>query len=151
MYKRQVVGIGLKAAIYPLHFWLPNAYTFAPSVVTAFLAATATKMAIYVLLRFMFTVFQPAFLDDGITLEVIILPFAIMAMFAASLSAVFQRDLKRMLAYSSVAQIGYMLLGITFFSETGLMATIVHLFNHGITKAALFMGCLLYTSDAADD
>ena len=139
-----VVGIGLKAAIYPLHFWLPNAYTFAPSVVTAFLAATATKMAIYVLLRFMFTVFQPAFVDGNMTLEVIILPFAIMAMFAASLSAVFQRDLKRMLAYSSVAQIGYMLLGITFLSESGLMATIVHLFNHGITKAALFMGVGCY-------
>ena len=58
-----VVGIGLKAAIYPLHLWLPNAYTYAPSPVSAFLAGTATKMAIYVLLRFMFTVFQPEFLD----------------------------------------------------------------------------------------
>jgi formate hydrogenlyase subunit 3/multisubunit Na+/H+ antiporter MnhD subunit len=56
-----VVGIGLKAAIYPLHLWLPNAYTYAPSPVSAFLAGTATKMAIYVLLRFMFTVFQPEF------------------------------------------------------------------------------------------
>ncbi|MGY9011619.1 MAG: monovalent cation/H+ antiporter subunit D family protein [Rhodobacterales bacterium] len=139
-----VVGIGLKAAMYPLHFWLPSGYTYAPSVVTAFLAATATKMAVYVLLRFMFTVFQPTFVAEGLTLEFIILPFAVLAMFAASFSAIFQRDLKRMLAYSSVAQIGYMLLGITFMSETGLMATIVHLFNHGITKAALFMGVGCY-------
>jgi multicomponent Na+:H+ antiporter subunit D len=92
----------------------------------------------------MFTVFQPTFVADGLTLEFIILPFAVLAMFAASFSAIFQRDLKRMLAYSSVAQIGYMLLGITFMSETGLMATIVHLFNHGITKAALFMGVGCY-------
>jgi multicomponent Na+:H+ antiporter subunit D len=65
-------------------------------------------------------------------------------MFTASLTAIFQRDLKRMLAYSSIAQIGYMLLGIALLSETGLMATIIHLFNHGITKALLFMGVGAY-------
>lgn len=135
-----VVGVGLKVAIYPLHLWLPNAYTFAPSAITAFLAGTATKVAIYVLLRFMFSVFQPGFISQVPTLEVIILPFALVAMFAASLTAIFQRDLKRMLAYSSIAQIGYMLLGIAFFSQAGLMATMIQLFNHGITKAALFMG-----------
>ncbi len=135
-----VVGVGLKVAIYPLHLWLPNAYTFAPSAITAFLAGTATKVAIYVLLRFMFSVFQPEFIAQVPTLEVIILPFALLAMFGASLTAIFQRDLKRMLAYSSIAQIGYMLLGIAFFSQAGLMATMIQLFNHGITKAALFMG-----------
>ena len=111
-----VVGVGLKVAIYPLHLWLPNAYTFAPSAITVFLAGTATKVAIYVLLRFMFSVFQPGFVAQVPTLEVIILPFALLAMFGASLTAIFQRDLKRMLAYSSIAQIGYMLLGIAFFS-----------------------------------
>jgi multicomponent Na+:H+ antiporter subunit D len=135
-----VVGIGLKIAIYPLHLWLPNAYTYAPSAVTAFLAASATKVAIYVLLRFTFSVFQPAFLFEVNTLEFIILPFAVMAMFAASFIAIFQSDFKRMLAYSSIAQIGYMLLGIALLTETGLTAAIVHLFNHGVTKAALFMG-----------
>ena len=135
-----VVGVGLKVAIYPLHLWLPNAYTFAPSAVTSFLAGTATKVAIYVLLRFMFSVFQPEFIAQITILEVIILPFALLAMFGASLTAIFQRDLKRMLAYSSIAQIGYMLLGIAFFSQAGLMATMIQLFNHGITKAALFMG-----------
>ena len=135
-----VVGMGLKAALYPLHLWLPNAYTFAPSAVTAFLAATATKVAIYVLMRFMFTVFQADFLFEMNTLEFIIVPLAILAMFAASFIAVFQTDLKRLLAYSSLAQIGYMLLGIGMLSETGLTAAVAHLFNHGITKAALFMG-----------
>ena len=135
-----VVGVGLKVAIYPLHLWLPNAYTFAPSAITAFLAGTATKVAIYVLLRFTFSVFQPGFVAQVFTLEAIILPFALLAMFGASLTAIFQRDLKRMLAYSSIGQIGYMLLGIAFFSQSGLMATMIQLFNHGITKAALFMG-----------
>ncbi|MGE4610844.1 MAG: monovalent cation/H+ antiporter subunit D family protein [Paracoccaceae bacterium] len=135
-----VVGMGLKVAIYPLHLWLPNAYTYAPSAVTTFLAATATKVAIYVLLRFTFSIFQPNFLFQVNTLEFIILPFAILAMFAASFIAIFQTDFKRMLAYSSIAQIGYMLLGISLLSENGLTATVAHLFNHGITKATLFMG-----------
>ena len=139
-----VVGMGLKVAIYPLHLWLPNAYTHAPSVVTAFLAATSTKVAIYVLLRFMFSVFQPGFVFETYTLEFVILPFAILAMFAASIVAVFQTNLKRMLAYSSIAQIGYMLLGISFITKTGLTATIIHLFNHGITKGALFMAVGAY-------
>ncbi len=134
-----IVGMGLKAAIYPLHLWLPSAYTYAPSVVTIFLAATATKAAIYVLLRFMFSVFQPDFIFELNTLTWIIMPLAIVAMFAASLIAVFQTNLKRLLAYSSVAQVGYMILGMGLASTTGLTATIVHLFNHGITKAVLFM------------
>jgi len=143
-----VVGMGLKVAIYPLHLWLPNAYTYAPSAVTSFLAATATKVAIYVLLRFMFSIFQPGFLFEVNTLELIILPFAVIAMFAASFIAIFQADFKRMLAYSSIAQIGYMLLGIAFLSSTGLTAAIIHLFNHGITKAALFMGVGAYVMRA---
>ena len=134
-----VVGMGLKAAIYPLHLWLPGAYTYAPSVVTVFLAATATKAAIYVLLRFMFSVFQPEFVFELNTLTWIIMPLAILAMFAASLIAAFQTDLKRLLAYSSVAQVGYMILGIGLATKISLSATIVHLFNHGITKAVLFM------------
>jgi len=134
-----VVGMGLKAAIYPMHLWLPRAYAFAPSVVTIFLAATATKAAIYVLMRFMFSIYQPDFIFETHTLNFIIIPLAVLAMFAASLIAVFQQDLKRLLAYSSVAQVGYMMLGIGLLNVTGLTASIIHLFNHGITKGALFM------------
>ncbi|MCP5074430.1 MAG: monovalent cation/H+ antiporter subunit D family protein [Rhodobacteraceae bacterium] len=134
-----VVGIGLKVAMFPLHLWLPNAYVYAPSAVTAFLAATATKAAVYVLLRFMFSVFQPDFVFGSLAITWIIGPLAVLAMFVASFVAVFQNNFKRMLAYSSIAQIGYMLLGIAILNVNGLPATMVHLFNHGITKAALFM------------
>ena len=134
-----VVGIALKAAMFPLHLWLPNAYTLAPSAVTVFLAATATKAAIYVLLRFLFSVFTPAFDFELRTLTYVLGPLAVIAMFAGSFVAVFQSDFKRMLAYSSLAQIGYMLLGITMLNTSGITASIVHLFNHGITKGLLFM------------
>jgi multicomponent Na+:H+ antiporter subunit D len=134
-----VVGVGLKLAIYPLHIWLPKAYTFAPSVITAFLAATATKVAIYILIRFMFTIFRPSFLEELNVLDLVILPLSIAAMIIASLIAVFQKDFKGLLAYSSIAQVGYILLGISLMSERGLTAAIIHIFNHGITKVALFM------------
>ncbi|HEY4344627.1 MAG TPA: monovalent cation/H+ antiporter subunit D family protein [Parvibaculum sp.] len=134
-----VVGIGLKLAMFPLHLWLPNAYTYAPSAVSAFLSATATKVAVYVFLRFLFTVFGFGIGFEVDVLRYIILPLAIIGIFAGSIVAIFQDDLKRVLAYSSIAQIGYMLVGMTMLSHAGLMASIIHLFNHAISKAALFM------------
>ncbi|HMB76799.1 MAG TPA: proton-conducting transporter membrane subunit, partial [Kiloniellaceae bacterium] len=146
-----VVGIGLKLAMFPLHTWLPNAYTFAPSAVTAFLASTATKVAVYVLLRFLLTIFGPTFPLEAQTLTYIFLPLALIAMFAGSTVAIFQINLKRMLAYSSIAQIGYMLLGISFGNLTGVTATVIHLFNHALMKGALFMalGCVILRLERA--
>jgi len=140
-----VVGISLKLALFPLHLWLPNAYTYAPSVVSAFLASTATKVAVYVLLRFLFTVFKVDLAFGVMPLDKVLLVLAVIAMFAASTVAVFQNNLKRMLAYSSVAQIGYMILGISFTNATGLTATLLHLFNHAMMKGGMFLalGCVL--------
>ncbi len=138
------VGISLKLALFPLHLWLPNAYCYAPSMVSAFLAATATKVAIYVLLRMYFSVFGADYVFAAMPVGGILMTLALMAMFAASTVAIFQNDVKRMLAYSSVAQIGYIVLGISFASATGLTGGIVHLFNHAVTKGALFLvlGCV---------
>jgi len=140
------VGVGLKMALFPLHAWLPNAYAFAPSAVTAFLAGSATKVAVYVWLRFFFTVFGADFAFETMSMTELLMPLALAGIVVTSVIAVFQQDAKRLLAYSSVAQIGYMALGISLFSVTGLTAAIVHLFNHAIMKAALFMalGCIVY-------
>jgi multicomponent Na+:H+ antiporter subunit D len=140
------VGISLKLALFPLHLWLPNAYTFAPSVVSAFLAATATKVAAYVLMRFVFTIFGYSFVFLDMSLGGIFLTLAIMAIFFGSVTAIFQDNIKRMLAYSSVAQIGYIVLGISFSTVTGLTASILHLFNHALMKGGLFLalGCIFY-------
>jgi len=133
------VGISLKLALFPLHQWLPNAYAYAPSAVSAFLAATATKVAVYVLLRFYFSVFGHSQVFEKLPMQQMMLLLALAGMFAASTVAIFQTDLKRLFAYSSVAQIGYIILGLSFDSESGLIATIVHLFNHGVTKGAIFL------------
>jgi multicomponent Na+:H+ antiporter subunit D len=133
------VGVSLKLALFPLHAWLPNAYTYAPSWVTVFLSATATKVAIYLLVRYYFSIFGIA-IDFGDLPETqIILALSVAAMFVASLIAVFQTDLKRMLAYSSVAQIGYITLGIGLANQAGLTGGLVHIVNHALMKAALFL------------
>jgi len=133
------VGVSLKLALFPLHAWLPNAYAYAPSFATAFLAATATKVAVYLLLRFFFTVFGAAIDFQALPVSQVILGLSVIAMLAASLIAVFEADLKRMLAYSSVAQIGYITLGIGIADQAGLTGSIAHLFNHALMKAALFL------------
>ena len=133
------VGISLKLALFPLHVWLPNAYAYAPSMATSFLAATATKVAVYLLLRYYFSVFGVAVVFDDLPVTEILLVLSLAAMFGASIVAVFQDNVKRMLAYSSVAQIGYITLGIALANRTGLTGGIVHLFNHALMKGALFM------------
>jgi multicomponent Na+:H+ antiporter subunit D len=139
------VGIGIKLAVFPLHIWLPNAYTYAPAVVTAFLAATATKVAYYVLVRFAFSVFRINVTFDSAHTGAVLMSLGLAAMFVGSLVAIYQDNVKRMLAYSSVAQIGYMVLGLSFANEYGLTGGLVHVFNHAIMKCGLFLvlACVL--------
>jgi len=141
-----VVGVCLKLALFPLHLWLPNAYTYAPSAVTALLAATATKVAIYLLIRFIWTVFGIDFSINEMPTVQLLVPLAIVGLLSTSVVAIGQDKIKRMLAYSSVAQIGYMVLGIGMATELGLTAALLHLFNHALMKGALFMalGCIAY-------
>lgn len=145
------VGLGLKLALFPLHVWLPNAYTYAPSVVTAFMAATATKVAIYLLARFAFGVFGQAFDFRTLPVADIILVLSVAAMFVAAFVAISETDLKRMLAYSSVSQIGYITLGIGIANKPGLTGSIVHLVNHAMMKGALFLalGAVVYRIGSA--
>ena len=140
-----MIGFSLKLALFPLHVWLPNAYTYAPSVISVFLAATATKVALYVMLRVLFTVFPESFVSATPTGDLFVLS-GMAGIIIASVYAIFQVDIKRLLAYSSVAQIGYMALGVGFASTLGVTATIVHLFNHALMKGALFMavGAIVY-------
>jgi multicomponent Na+:H+ antiporter subunit D len=133
------VGISIKLALFPLHQWLPNAYAFAPTLVSAFLAATATKVAFYLLVRVIFGVFGAAYVFDTLGLSRLLIPLSFAAAFVGSIAAIYQTDLKRLLAYSSIAQIGYLTLGLSMANENGLTGSIIHIFNHGIIKAGLFL------------
>jgi multicomponent Na+:H+ antiporter subunit D len=133
------VGFSLKMALFPLHAWLPNAYTYAPSTVTAFLAATATKVSIYAFARFAYSIIGSHKVFADLHADLLIVPLALSGIFIASAVAIFQTDLKRLLAYSSVAQVGYIALGLGLATEQGLRAGLLHLFNHGLMKGALFL------------
>jgi multicomponent Na+:H+ antiporter subunit D len=137
------IGLCIKMAVFPLHTWLPNAYTYAPSVVTCFIAATATKVSVYAFARVVFGILSPSFAFDYLPLDFELMSLALLGIFVASTAAIYQRNVKRLLAYSSIAQIGYMLLGISLASPGGLTAGIVHMFNHALIKGGLFMvvGC----------
>ncbi len=143
------VGLALKAAIFPLHVWLPNAYTYAPHMVTVFLAACATKVSLYVLLRFDFFVFQGNLEGHAIQFAAYLMPLALLGILIGSAVAMFEKNVKRLLAFSSVAQIGYMMLGASLVTIAGLTAGIVHIFNHALAKGALFLAVASFATIAA--
>lgn len=137
-----VIGLALKIALFPLHAWLCNAYTYAPSFVSTFLAATATKVSLYVLITLLFTLWD----RNMVPVDRIFMLLAVGAILTGSLVAVFQNNVKRMLAYSSVAQIGYIVLGVSLVTANGLTASVLHIVNHAFAKGALFMavGCVAF-------
>ncbi|MBT8437080.1 MAG: monovalent cation/H+ antiporter subunit D family protein, partial [Gammaproteobacteria bacterium] len=113
--------------------------TFAPNVVTVFLAACATKVSIYILLRFDFFVFQPNLEGHDFQFAYFLMPLSLLAILVASAVAMFEPNLKRLLAWSSVAQIGYITLGASLVSVPGITAGLLHIFNHALAKGALFL------------
>ena len=143
------VGLSIKIGLFPFHIWLPNAYTHAPSVVSAFLAATATKVSIYALIRIMFSVFTVDFDQEVVPISEIFLVLSAAAMIIGPLLAIGQKDLKRMLAYSSVGQIGYIIMGVALLNQTAMAGSLLHILNHALMKGTLFLvvGALIYQAD----
>ena len=133
------VGLTLKIALFPMHSWLPNVYAYAPSVTTIFLSATSTKVSLYIFLRFFYGIYGADYAFSRLNINDLLLPMGVVGIFVATIVAIFQTDLKRLLAYSSIAQIGYIIVGLSTATVSGLTAGITHIFNHGIIKAALFM------------
>jgi multicomponent Na+:H+ antiporter subunit D len=132
------VGLAVKMAVFPLHAWLPRAYAEAPSVVSTLVAATSTKVAIYLAGRFAFTVFGAALVFEAMPMDRIGLLLASLAMLVGSAAACFQRDLRYLLAWSSVAQIGYIVAGMSLSTAAGVSAAYLHMINHAVIKGALF-------------
>ena len=141
-----VLGFALKAAVFPFHAWLPAAYAHAPSSAASFLAGTATKVSVYVLARCLFDVFGVDLAFERLGLGAFLIALALAGVLVGSAVAVLQDHVKRLLAWSSVAQIGYMVLGLGLGSVGGVAASILHLFNHALMKVALFLaiGNLVY-------
>jgi multicomponent Na+:H+ antiporter subunit D len=142
------VGLSIKVALFPLHVWQPDAYTYAPSVVSIIIATAMAKVSVYVLIRVIFSVFTIKFIDSYVGIDVALCGIAAMGIIVGSVLAIMQTNLKRMLAYSSVAQIGYIVLGIGLapMSAWGLVGAVAHILNHALMKGCLFMaaGAFIY-------
>jgi multicomponent Na+:H+ antiporter subunit D len=129
------MGFGLKAALVPFHAWLPDAHPSAPAPISAMLSGLLIKVSgVYAMVRIFFHVF-------GLTapLQTILITLGLVSMVVGALVAIGQNDMKRMLAYSSISQIGYVILGIGTGTTLGLVGGLFHLFNHAIFKALLFL------------
>ena len=135
-----VTGVMVKAAVFPMHFWLAPSYGYAPMAVTVLLASVATKAALYVLIRIFMTIFGGIDVLPQLILQWALIPLALMAMLLGTILAIYERDVKVMLAQSSVAQIGYIVLGFGVGTLAGLQAGFVHIVNHAMIKGGMFIG-----------
>ena len=140
------VGIAIKGGLFPLHMWLPDAYCTAPSAVSALIAPLMTKVAAYVMIRVMFTVFQPHFSVEMVPVMAILGWLSVIAIFAGGIKALAQTDLKRMLVYIVVAEVGYIVMGVSVANRMGLTGAILHIMNDAVMMACLFLvtGAIFY-------
>ena len=130
-----IMGFGLKAALVPFHAWLPDAHPSAPAPISAVLSGLLIKVSgVYALTRVFITVF-------GLPpdLSTVLMYLGIISMVVAALLALGQTDIKRMLAYSSISQVGYIILGIGLGTPLGILGGLFHLFNHALAKSLLFL------------
>jgi proton-translocating NADH-quinone oxidoreductase chain N len=130
-----LVGFGVKAAIVPLHTWLPDAHSAAPTPISALLSGVVIETSVYALLRTFFT----AFLSIQTQWFIILAFLSILTMTVGNLMALLQNDVKRLLAYSSIGHVGYMLVGLAVGTQVGLTGTLLHIFNHSLMKGAAFL------------
>jgi multicomponent Na+:H+ antiporter subunit D len=134
-----IIGVGVKAALFPLHGWLPDSYTFASSTSSALIAPIGTKVAAYILFRIMLFLFGIELIDDQLPVTTIIGIFAGIGILYGSIMAIAQSEMKKMLAYSSVSQIGYIIMGLSLANPFGFIGAVLHILNHAMMKALLFL------------
>jgi multicomponent Na+:H+ antiporter subunit D len=146
------VAMALKMALFPLHLWLPDAYTYAPSAVAGLIPPIMTKVAAYVLIRIFLEVFQPHYSVNQLPVLPVVGWLSAAGIVFGSVMAIAQNDLRRMLAYSSVSQIGYVGLGFGMAHPLGLVGALLHILNHAFMKACLFFvaGAIRYRTSGAE-
>jgi len=147
-----LVGTWIKMAFFPLHVWLPDAYTHAPSTVSALVASTMTKVGAYVMIRIMFTVFRPYFSIELVPVTTILGWVAVVAMMFGLINAIAQYDFKRMLCYVIIAEVGYIVLGLSVANRMGVTGAILHILYDAFMMACLFLvaGAIIYKTGTRD-
>jgi len=145
-----IAGMGFKISAAPFHFWTPDVYEGAPITITAFLSVASKAAGFAILIRFLKTVFASSTLDNGYWLmnqifdwNLILVILSVLTMTLGNFSALWQNNLKRMLAYSSIAHAGYLLLGVVVFSNQGLIAVLIYFFVYMLMNLGAFLIVML--------
>ncbi|MFT5170378.1 MAG: multicomponent Na+:H+ antiporter subunit D [Candidatus Marinamargulisbacteria bacterium] len=141
-----MVGIWIKMAFFPLHGWLPNAYTFAPITTSCVVAPLMTKVSVYMMIRMMYGVFSPEYVFGVLHWQPVVMGLSVIAIISGSLFALLQKDLKKMLTYLVIAEIGYMMGGAWLGNAMGLTGAVYHIFADSLMTLCLFMavGCIIF-------
>ena len=135
-----IAGLGFKASAVPFHMWTPDAYEGAPLPITAYLSATSKAATFALLLRLFGTALLPAIADW----QWMIATLAVASMVVGNLVAIQQTNIKRLLAYSSIGQVGFMLMAITTISDASTSALLLHLGGYLVTNLAVFMAVIAF-------
>jgi len=134
-----MVGVGIKMAFFPLHVWLPNAYTFAPSAVSSLIAPLMTKVMVYVMIRLMLSVFSIDFAFSMLHLGDALVWLSVLAIVVGAVMALAQKNLKRMFCYIVISEIGYMVGGAWLGNSAGMTGAILHILNDALMTICLFL------------
>lgn len=133
-----LIGFGVKSALFPVHIWLPDAHSTAPTPASAILSGLAVKGYIICFIKIIYSVFGQTLMRQFNVYRILVLA-GMIAIIAGSLFALTQDELKRRLAYSTVAQVGYIFLGLGLMNITGLTGTLFYLASHAVIKSSLFL------------
>jgi len=143
-----IMGFAVKAALFPLHVWLPDAHSMAPSPISALLSGLFVKMGIFGMIRLGHSVYTAYFSSDLSVINSLLTWAAAAAVIYGSIMAIKQKDLKTMIAYSTVAHVGVILIGFGLTDVRALTGSMYHIIAHGLAKACLFLctGSIIYQS-----
>ncbi len=141
-----LLGLWAKMAFFPLHGWLPNAYTYAPSSTGALIAPLMTKVSVYIMIRVMISIFSPGYVYQTFKASQLVVWMAVAAIIAGSILALSQRSLKKILTYLIVAEVGYMVGGAWLANANGMTGAILHILNDALMTLCLFLvaGIIVY-------
>ncbi len=142
-----LVGLFIKMAFFPLHNWLPNAYSYSPAATSGLIAPLTTKVMIYVMMRLVLSVFPPSFSFSSTAIGSSLVWLATIAIFIASILALAQKNLFKMLSYIIIAEVGYMVGGFWLGNNDGITGAILHIANDAVMTLCLFLAAsnILYT------
>lgn len=135
------VGLAIKSALFPFHSWLPDAYGYSTASSAAMLSSLVSKGYLFLLIKLFYRVIGFEIIKDSKIINVLFV-FGLAGMIFGSLSAIKENDIRRMIAFSSVAQIGYIYMGIGLGTKEGMIASIFHIFSHAATKSLLFIAAI---------